>query len=84
MTKARQDRLAQPPPPKLEVIPPADTNGHRPTIEIGPATLNVFSQVLTQTDISKAQILTLLEAKGLVGEGNYRLVVLGAKLEPVD
>jgi len=59
-------------------------NGHRPAIEIGPATLNVFTQVLLQSDVSKAQILTLLEAKGVIGEGNYRLLISGARLVPDD
>ena len=69
----------------MKVVPElASPNGHRLTIDIGPATLNVFSQVLTQSDISKSQILTLLEAKGVIGEGNYRLIILGARLEPVE
>lgn len=59
-------------------------NGRRPTIDIGPATLNVFSQLLASADISKAQIVTLLEARGLIGTGNYRLVVSSARLEPID
>lgn len=64
--------------------PITPTSGSRPSIDIGPATLNVFQQVLVQTDISKAQIVTLLEAKGLIGVGNYRLVILAARLVPVD
>jgi hypothetical protein len=68
--------------PEIREVP--SPNGHRQTLAIGPETRSVFSQVLTQTDISKAQILTLLEAKGLIGTGNYRLAIVDARLEPIE
>lgn len=74
MSKGTRQKQVNSPPTALTVA--------RPSVELGPATLQVFADVLSASQISQAQLITFLEARGLIG--NYRLVVTAARVVPVE
>jgi hypothetical protein len=75
----KESVLGKPTSPKLEVVPPA---AQRPVVEVPPDLMVELEKAILKDETAVAAVRMFCLGRAL--DGNYRLVIPGARLEPVD